>query len=99
MYREARRLENPPLWVWGMIVGAIIAGKFIYRWQTTKQFAKEAEESKSRSYDKTKVISKDSYDKIKKSSIRSVIRSHKYSPKYYYKDFFAIKKQKKEHKD
>jgi hypothetical protein len=98
MYREARRLEYPPLWVWGMIVGAIIAGKFIYRWQTTKQFAKEAEESKSRSDDKTKVISKDSYDKIKKSSIRSV-RSHKYSPKYYYKDFFAIKKQKKEHKD
>jgi len=37
-------LENPPLWVWGIIVGAIIASKFIYRWQATKYFAKEAEE-------------------------------------------------------
>ena len=37
-------LENPPLWVWAIIVGAIIAGKFIYRWQVTKQFAKEDKE-------------------------------------------------------
>ena len=35
-------MENPPLWVWGIIIGVIIAGKFIYRWQSTKQFAKEA---------------------------------------------------------
>jgi hypothetical protein len=34
-------LENPPLCVWAIIVGAIIASKFIYRWQITKQFAKE----------------------------------------------------------
>jgi hypothetical protein len=47
-------MVNPPLWVWGIIVGVIIAGKFIYRWQATKQFAKE---------DKIKAI-----DKIKDSS-------------------------------
>jgi hypothetical protein len=37
-------LENPPLWVWAIIVGAIIASKFVYRWQVTKQFAKEDQE-------------------------------------------------------
>jgi hypothetical protein len=52
-------LENPPLWVWAVIVGAIIASKFIYRWQSTKYFAKEAEEKSTRSNphdDKTKDI-------------------------------------------
>ena len=34
-------MENPPLWVWAIIVGVIIAGKFIYRWQATKKFATE----------------------------------------------------------
>jgi hypothetical protein len=38
------RLENPPLWVWAIIVGAIVASKFIYRWQAIKQFAKEDQE-------------------------------------------------------
>ena len=42
----AVRLENPPLWVWAIIVGAIIAGKFIYRWQSARYFAKEAEGGK-----------------------------------------------------
>ena len=32
-------MENPPLWVWAIVVGIIIAGKFIYRWQATKQIA------------------------------------------------------------
>jgi hypothetical protein len=59
----ASRLENPPLWVWAIIAGAIIASKFIYRWQSTKYFAKEAEEKRSsdsrrinRNDDKTKDI-------------------------------------------
>jgi hypothetical protein len=37
-------LERPPLWVWAIVVGAILATKFIYRWQATKQFAKEDQE-------------------------------------------------------
>jgi uncharacterized protein YpmB len=51
-------LENPPLWVWAIIVVAIIASKFIYRWQSTKYFAKEAEERrrKIKSDDKTKDV-------------------------------------------
>jgi hypothetical protein len=39
-------MENPPLWVWTVIVGVIIAGKFIYRWCATKQLAKEPQERK-----------------------------------------------------
>lgn len=36
-------MENPPLWVWAIVVGLIIAGKYAYRWKTTKQLAKEIE--------------------------------------------------------
>jgi uncharacterized membrane-anchored protein YhcB (DUF1043 family) len=75
-------LENPPLWVWGIIVGAIIAGKFIYRWQATKQFAKEAEERKNKFDDKTKDISNDFYDNMKMKNTRNV-RARKYSPRYF----------------
>jgi hypothetical protein len=52
-------LENAPLWVWVIIVGAIIASKFIYRWQSTKYFANEAEQKSRRinpDDDKTKDI-------------------------------------------
>jgi hypothetical protein len=92
------RLENPPLWVWAVVVGAIIASKFIYRWQSTKYFAKEAEE-KSRKINpnyKTKDLrGNDFYGNINKRYITN-IGAHKYSPRRYYKDYFAIKKKKKE---
>jgi hypothetical protein len=91
-------LENPPLWVWGIIVGAIIASKFIYRWQATKYFAKEDEERRRKSDDKTKDLrnNNDFYDNINKSDNITNIRSpHKYSPRRYYKDYFAIKKKNK----
>ena len=39
-------IENPPLWVWAVIIGVIIAAKFIYRWHATKQFTKQSEEEK-----------------------------------------------------
>ena len=38
-------MENPPLWVWAFVVGLIIAGKYAYRWRTTKQLAKEMEQN------------------------------------------------------
>ena len=38
-------MENPPLWVWAIVVGLIIAGKFAYRWKTTKHLAKEMEQN------------------------------------------------------
>jgi hypothetical protein len=90
------RLENPPLWVWAIIVGAIIAGKFIYRWQSTRYFAKEAEE-KSRKINpdhKTKdFMNNDLYGNINKRYTTN-IGAHKYSPRPYYKDYFVIKKKK-----
>jgi hypothetical protein len=39
-------VENPPLWVWAVIIGVIIAAKFIYRWHATKQLAKQTQEEK-----------------------------------------------------
>jgi hypothetical protein len=92
-------LENPPLWVWGIIVGAIIASKFIYRWQATKQFAKEAEERRRRSIisdDKTNELrNNDFYQNINNNDTTNIRRAHNYSPRNYYKDYFAIKKKKK----
>ena len=35
-------MENPPLWLWAIIVGVIIACKFIYRWSVAKHMAKES---------------------------------------------------------
>ena len=36
--------ESPPLWVWAIIVGVLIAGKFIYRWRVTEELAGESHE-------------------------------------------------------
>jgi hypothetical protein len=96
-------LENPPLWVWAIIVGAIIAGKFIYRWQSTRYFAKEAEDKSSRrrrrinrNDDKTKYIQDNNfYGDINKRPGAN-IGGHKYSLRRYYKDYFAIKKRNEE---
>ena len=92
-------MENPPLWVWAIIVGAIIASKFIYRWQSTKYFAKEAEEKSSRRInpndDKTKDIQNNNFCGNVNSRHSANIGAHKYSLRYY-KDYFAIKKKKEE---
>jgi hypothetical protein len=85
-------MENPPLWVWGIIVGAVIAGKFIYRWQTTKQFAKE---DKIKADDKIKDSSKGFDNNIKNTNAFRNSRGHKYGLKYYYKDYFAVKKKRR----
>jgi hypothetical protein len=85
-------MVNPPLWVWGIIVGVIIAGKFIYRWQATKQFAKE---DKSKAIDKIKDSSKGFDNNNKNSNNFRNATDHKYGLKYYYKDYFAVKKKRK----
>ncbi len=94
-------MENPPLWVWAVIVGAIIAGKFIYRWQSTKYFAKEAEEKSSRrritrNDDKTKDMHNNNFYGDINRRYSANIGGHKYSLRRYYKDYFAIKKRKEE---
>jgi hypothetical protein len=35
------RVESPPLWVWAVIVGAIIVAKFTLRWSRLKRLARE----------------------------------------------------------
>jgi hypothetical protein len=88
-------LENPPLWVWAIIVGAIIASKFIYRWQATKQFAKEDQERRMEinSNEKTKDLgNNDLYGNINRRYSAN-IGADKYSPRHCYKDYFAIKKK------
>ena len=91
-------MESPPLWVWAIIVGAIIASKFIYRWQSTKYFAKEAEEKGGRVNpdDKTKDIQNNNFYGNVNSRYSANIGAHKYSLRRYYKDYFAIKKKKEE---
>jgi len=93
------KLENPPLWVWAIIVGAIIASKFIYRWHSTKYFAKEAEQRRREindSANKTKAIMNNNfYGNISKRSNTNT-GAHKYSLRRYYKDYFAIKKKEDE---
>ena len=94
-------MENPPLGVWAIIIGAIIASKFIYRWYATKQFAKEDQERRIRkikSDDKTRDLrnNNDSYgNNINRSYYTTNITFHKYSPRRFYIDYFAIKKKRK----
>jgi hypothetical protein len=89
------RLENPPLWVWAIVVGAIIASKFIYRWQSTRYFAREAEEKSRRinPYDDKDKGNHDFHGNISRRYSPN-LGTHKYSPRRYYKDYFAIKKRK-----
>jgi hypothetical protein len=93
-------LENPPLWIWAIIVGAIVASKFFYRWQSTKYLAKEAEEKRSRrrinpSDGKTKGIHNNNFYGNVNRKYGANIGAHKYSLRHY-KDYFAIKRKKDE---
>jgi hypothetical protein len=46
--RTKMAFESPPLWVWAIIVGVLIASKFIYRWRATKELAHESQEKHER---------------------------------------------------
>ena len=80
------------LQVWAIIVSAIIVSKLVYRWQATKQFAKEDQERR------TKAISDGEIKDIRNNDVHdnrrygSNMRTHKYSPSRYYKNYYAIKK-------
>jgi hypothetical protein len=51
--RTKMAFESPPLWVWAIIVGVLIASKFIYRWRVTKELARESQGKQER-IDKSK---------------------------------------------
>ncbi|HXG06317.1 MAG TPA: hypothetical protein VNI77_03215 [Nitrososphaera sp.] len=39
-------VESPPLWVWAVIVAAIITGKLMLRWSRLKRLARMLERKK-----------------------------------------------------
>jgi hypothetical protein len=98
-------MENPPLWVWAIVVGLIIAGKFAFRWKTTKHLAKELEQNE-KVIDSSKAM-QDSKNKNNNnnnnnntgsiSNIRTTM-SHKYSRHKYspssLRNYFEIRKRK-----
>ena len=91
-------MENPLLWVWGIVVGLIIAGKYAYRWKTTKQLAKEMEQKENSSKALTNSnIKNNNNTESDTSGVRTAI-SHKYSRHKYspssYRDYFEKKKRK-----
>ena len=51
--RTRMAFESLPLWVWAIIVGVLIASKFIYRWRVTKELARESQGKQER-IDKSK---------------------------------------------
>lgn len=51
--RTRMAFESPPLWVWAILVGVLIASKFIYRWRVTKELARESQGKQER-IDKSK---------------------------------------------
>ena len=94
-------MENPPLWVWAIVVGLIITGKYAYRWKTTRQLAKEIEEREN-AIDSTKTNAGSTFkNNIKTEGINSTFKatiSHKYSRHKYsfgsYRDYFETRKRK-----
>ncbi|GEM_PF-2663713 len=36
-----KRVESPPVWVWAVIVSAVVASKFLIRWSMLKSFARQ----------------------------------------------------------
>jgi hypothetical protein len=78
-------MEGPPLWVWAIIVGIIIASKFIYRWTMTKKLAKNTRQNNQ------------PFSRIKGDGTDKKITGHKYDPQNFspskYKDYTAMRKR------
>ena len=71
-------MENPPLWVWAIVVGLIITGKYAYRWKTTRQLAKEMNDERKKVIDSSKTnadvaIKNNSNTESNSSSVRTAI--------------------------
>lgn len=81
-------MESPPLWVWALIVGIIIAGKLIYRWEITKELARGSRRSGS--------LNPTNWNWSLNGKRR--MGDHKYNPQNYspsrFKDYLAMRKRK-----
>lgn len=81
-------MEGSPLWVWAIVVGGIIAAKFIYRWKLAKELSKDTK------------YSDQSTNRIKgnSASMKSGrIIDHKYDPQSFspsrFKNYLATRKK------
>ena len=82
-------MEGPPLWVWAIIVGLIVASKFVYRGKLIKGLAKSTKQS-DKSFSRTKI----NWTAINNEKLTD----HKYNPQLSpgrFKDYEATKKAKK----
>jgi len=43
-------VESPPLWIWAVIVGAIIVAKFTLRWSNLSRLARELKKGTERDH-------------------------------------------------
>ena len=86
-------MEYPPLWVWAIVVGIIIATKLILRWQATKEIAKEAINRPSTN-DEIKDANLDDFHRNSSTKIRN-IRSYKYGPFRLYRGGFVTWKKRR----
>ena len=77
-------MEGPPLWVWAIVVGAIIAAKFIYRWKLTKELSKDTKYS---------IQSSNRIKENPTSMKNGRIISHKYIPKWHIFDSWKESKK------
>jgi hypothetical protein len=100
--RQEREMENPPLWVWAIVVGLIIAGKYAYRWKTTKQLAKEMERREkgiglSKDIPDSTIKNNNNNKENSTSNVKTAVSHkysrHKYSPRSF-RDYFEIRKRK-----
>jgi len=83
-------MENPPLWVWAIVVSIIIASKFIYRWKATNQIANSERKTKV-DYTAKSTNARDTYKKVMR-----IFKVIKYNSKFRtsYEKNHELKKKK-----
>jgi hypothetical protein len=85
-------LENPPLWVWAIVVSILIITKLVFRWQATEELAKKGNEQTSVSKKVGDGKSKNSDDNTNGNVNK--IKSYKYGPARFYKGYFLTRKKR-----
>jgi len=85
-------MEYPPLWIWAIIVGIIIATKLVLRWQATKQTVNDASDRHISNNEK-KDSTLDMLDRNSSTKARN-IKSYKYGPFRLYRGGFDTWKKR-----
>ena len=85
-------MEYPPLWIWAIIVGIIIATKLVLRWQATKQTVNNASDRYISNNEK-KDSTLDTLDRNSSTKARN-IKSYKYGQFRLYRGGFDTWKKR-----